>query len=69
MNHSLYLNILRGNLKLSARNLSIVNIFIFYYDNDPKHTAINVRLWCFYNCPQVLKTPPRSPNLNPIEQI
>ncbi|GBN20746.1 hypothetical protein AVEN_113900-1 [Araneus ventricosus] len=38
-------------------------------DNDPKHTALNVRLWCLYNCPQNLKTPPQSPDLNPIEHI
>ncbi|GBM02122.1 hypothetical protein AVEN_190559-1 [Araneus ventricosus] len=38
-------------------------------DNDPKHRALNVRLWCLYNCPQNLKTPPQSLDLNPIEHI
>ncbi|GBM45745.1 Transposable element Tcb1 transposase [Araneus ventricosus] len=38
-------------------------------DNDPMHTALNVRFWCLYNCPQNLKTPPQSPDLNPIEHI
>ncbi|GBM62360.1 Transposable element Tcb1 transposase [Araneus ventricosus] len=38
-------------------------------DNDPKHTALNVRLWCLYNCPQNLNTPPQSSDLNPIEHI
>ncbi|GBM45757.1 hypothetical protein AVEN_242797-1 [Araneus ventricosus] len=38
-------------------------------DNDPMHTALNVRLWCLYNCPQNLKTPPQSPDLNSIEHI
>ncbi|GBN23013.1 hypothetical protein AVEN_185819-1 [Araneus ventricosus] len=38
-------------------------------DNDPEHRALNVRLWCLYNCPQNLKTPPQSPDLNPIEHI
>ncbi|GBM31444.1 Transposable element Tcb1 transposase [Araneus ventricosus] len=38
-------------------------------DNDTMHTALNVRLWCLYNCPQNLKTPPQSPDLNPIEHI
>ncbi|GBO28127.1 hypothetical protein AVEN_18901-1 [Araneus ventricosus] len=38
-------------------------------DNDPKHIDLNVRLWCLYNCPQNLKTPPQSPDLNPIEHI
>jgi len=69
MNHSLYLNILKNNLKLSAQNLGIGNNFIFNHDNDPKHTALNVRLWCLYNCLQVLKTPPQSPDLNAIEHI
>ncbi|GBM87928.1 hypothetical protein AVEN_186028-1 [Araneus ventricosus] len=69
MNHALYLNILRDNLKLSAQNLGIGNNFVYYQDNDPKHTALNVRLWCLYNCPQNLKTPPQSPYLNPIEHI
>ncbi|GBO29937.1 Transposable element Tc1 transposase [Araneus ventricosus] len=69
MNHALYLNILRENFKLSAQNLGIGYNFVFYRDNDPKHTALNVRLWCRYNCPQNLKTPPQSPDLNPIEHI
>ncbi|GBM53841.1 hypothetical protein AVEN_261228-1 [Araneus ventricosus] len=38
-------------------------------DNDPMHMALNVRLWCLYKCPQNLKTPPQSPDLNPIEHI
>ncbi|GBN08014.1 hypothetical protein AVEN_253442-1 [Araneus ventricosus] len=37
--------------------------------NVSRHTALNVRLWCLYNCPQNLKTPPQSPDLNPIEHI
>ncbi|GBN67072.1 Transposable element Tc1 transposase [Araneus ventricosus] len=69
MNHALYLNVLRDNLKLSAQNLAIGNNFFFYQDNDSKHTAPYVRLWCLYNCPQNLKTPPQSPYLNPIEHI
>ncbi|GBN08114.1 Transposable element Tc1 transposase [Araneus ventricosus] len=69
MNHARYLNILRDNLKLSAQNLGIRNNFVFHQDNDPKHAALNVRLWCLYNCSQNLKTPPQSPDLNPIEQI
>ncbi|GBL85210.1 Transposable element Tc1 transposase [Araneus ventricosus] len=69
MNRALYLNILRDNLKLSAQNLGIETTLYFYQDSDPKHTALNVRLWCPYNCPQNLKTPPQSPDLNPIEHI
>ncbi|GFU03159.1 transposable element Tc1 transposase [Trichonephila clavipes] len=67
-NRGHYLSILKDNLKLSAQNLGIRDDFIFYQDNDPKLTALNVRLWCLYNCPQVMKTPPQSPDLNPIER-
>ncbi|GBM25974.1 Transposable element Tcb2 transposase [Araneus ventricosus] len=69
MNHALYLNILRDNLKLSAQNLGIGNNFVFYEGNDSKHTTLNVRFWCLYNCQQNLKTPSQSPDLNPIEHI
>ena len=68
-NYSLYLNILRSYLKLSAQNLGIGNNFIFYHDKDPKHKSLNVCLWSLSNCSQVLKTPPQLPDLNPIEQI
>ncbi|GBN87490.1 Transposable element Tc1 transposase [Araneus ventricosus] len=68
MNHALYLNILKDNLKLSAQNLGIGNFF-FCQDNYPMHTALNVRLWCLYNCSQNLKAPPQSSDLNPIEHI
>ena len=43
LNHSLYLNTLWDNLKLSAQNLGIRNNFIFY-DNDPKNMAVNICL-------------------------
>ncbi|GBM71043.1 Transposable element Tc1 transposase [Araneus ventricosus] len=69
MNHALYLNILRDNLKSSAQNLGIGNNIVSYQDNDPKHTALNIRLRCFYNSPQNLKTPPQSLDLSPIEHI
>ncbi|GBM75485.1 hypothetical protein AVEN_54083-1 [Araneus ventricosus] len=49
-------------------NLGIGNNFVFYQDNDPKYTALNIRLWYLYNCPQNLKKP-ESPDLNPIEHI
>ncbi|GBM05904.1 hypothetical protein AVEN_135271-1 [Araneus ventricosus] len=44
----LYLNILKWNLKLSVQNLGTGNTFAFYQDNNPMHTAHNIRLCCLY---------------------
>ncbi|GBN57432.1 hypothetical protein AVEN_34446-1 [Araneus ventricosus] len=38
-------------------------------DNDPKHNAHICILWALYHCPQVIRTPAQSPDLNPIENI
>lgn len=67
MNKEMYLEILKQNLKQSAEKLGIEKTFKYYQDNDPKHTAEIVRLYLIYNCPKVIKTPPQSPDLNPIE--
>ena len=64
-----YLQILKENLKKSAENMGILDTYKFYQDNDPKHTAYDVRLWCLYNCPKVVNPPPQSPDLNPIENL
>lgn len=69
MNKSSYLDILKANLKASAEKLGIGQNFKFYQDNDPKHTAHVVREWLLYNCPKVMKTPPQSPDMNPIENL
>lgn len=58
MDAAKYVNILKCNLNPSAEKLRIQDNFIFYQDNDPKHTALNSRLWLLYNCPKVLQTPP-----------
>lgn len=64
-----YLNILKHNLKQSAEQLNLSTTFWFQQDNDPKHTSEVVRLWLLYNAPRQLKTPPQSPDLNPIEHL
>lgn len=69
MDKTLYLNILKDNLKQSAEKLGIGNTFQFYQDNDPKHKSYLVREWLLYNCPKVIETPPQSPDLNPIENL
>ncbi|GBO06481.1 Transposable element Tc1 transposase [Araneus ventricosus] len=38
------ISILKENLKISAPELGLQNTFKLYQDNDPKHTALNVRL-------------------------
>ncbi|GBO14001.1 hypothetical protein AVEN_131379-1 [Araneus ventricosus] len=35
----------------------------------PNIQPLNVRLWLLYNCRKVIKTPPYSPDLNPIENV
>jgi len=69
MDHKMYIEILKRNLKESADKLGIGSSFYFYQDNDPKHTALNTRLWLLYNVPHLLKPPPQSPDLNPIEHV
>jgi transposase len=69
MDHKGYIQILKDNLRTSATDLGIPDDFIFYQDNDPKHKALNTRLWLLYNCPIVMETPPQSPDINPIENL
>lgn len=69
MDKTIYLNILKENLQASAEKLGIENSFHFYQDNDPKHKALDVRLWLLYNCPKCIETPPQSPDINPIEHL
>lgn len=69
MNQYKYIDILRSNLKPSTERLGLGNQWIFQQDNDPKHTAVNVKHWLLYNVPKQLNFPPQSPDLNPIEHI
>lgn len=67
MDHKLYIDILKENLKPSTDNLGLGSEYIFQQNNDPKHCAHNTKLWLLYNTPKQLKTTPQSPDLNPIE--
>ncbi|GFV84985.1 transposable element Tc1 transposase [Trichonephila clavipes] len=48
MDHKLYIDIHNNNLKESAKKLGLDGNFIFQQDNDSKHTARNVKMWCFF---------------------
>ncbi|GFX33037.1 transposable element Tcb1 transposase [Trichonephila clavipes] len=69
INHKLYIDILNNNLKESAKKLGLDGNFIFQQDNDPKHAARNVKMWCLFHCKQKLHTPPQSPDINVIEHL
>lgn len=69
MNAEKYVDILRHNLKSSAEKLGISDTYIFQQDNDPKHTANKTKEWMLYNVRSQLKTPPQSPDINPIEHL
>lgn len=64
-----YINLLKQNVHTSAEKLGIRSNFMFYQDNDPKHTSWNAKNWLLYNCPKVLATPAQSPDMNPIEHL
>lgn len=64
-----YLKILNQNLKLSASKMGINDRFAFYQENDPKNTIHVVKGWLRYNYWKVIKTPPQSPDANPIENF
>ncbi|GBM68159.1 Transposable element Tc1 transposase [Araneus ventricosus] len=63
------ISILKENLKISEPKLGIQSTIKLYQDNDPKHTAVNIRLLLLYNCPKVIKILPYSSDLNPIENV
>ena len=69
MDKHVYLSILKERLHASAEKMGLSrNEYYFQQDNDPKHTALDVKLWILYNTKH-LPTPPQSPDINPIENL
>lgn len=64
-----YIEILKNNLQASANKMGLGRNYIFQQDNDPKHSSLNAKLWILYNTPEYCKTPPQSPDVNPIEHL
>ena len=64
-----YRNILKQNLKSSARKLPLGSDFTFQQDNDLKHCATKTKEWSAENNVEVLEWPAQSPDLNPIEYL
>ena len=69
MDAPLYVRILREALIPSAQRLYPGGNYLFMQDNDPKHTSRCAREFFADNGIEWWKTPPESPNLNPIENL
>lgn len=69
MDKRYYMDILKRNVKKSAEKLKLPDSFTFQHDNDPKHTAYDVRMWLAHHIKHTLPHPPQSPDLNPIEHL
>ena len=67
MNAVAYISVLEAGLKPFLS--SATNITKFMQDNDPKHTSRRASEWMDANNVNWWKTPPESPDLNPIENI
>lgn len=69
MDHKMYIEILKQNLHKSVEKMGLSDNYVFTQDNDPKHVALNTRLWILYNVRKWVETPPQSPDINPIEHV
>lgn len=71
MDAKMYQTILNNITLPSAENLfnNHTNKWILVQDNDSKHSAASTKEWLNLNGVEVMKWPPQSPDLNPIENL
>ena len=69
MNAEVYVSVLEEGLLPSVERLFDGTGYLFMQDNDPKHTSRRARQFFEENGVIWWKTPPESPDLNPIENI
>jgi transposase len=70
LDKTLYENILKDDLIHTVNEYKInKQKMIFQHDNDPKHTAGNIKNWLAKQEFKVMEWPAQSPDLNPIENM
>ena len=69
MTGEVYRDILQKNLFESIKRLNLGKEWLMQQDNDPKHRAHIVTHWLKEKEVELLKWPPFSPDLNPIEHM
>jgi transposase len=69
LNSTLYRDILEHNLKPSYQRFFPRGLWRFQQDNASPHYTADVNTWMHNHGVHILEFPPRSPDLNPIENI
>lgn len=69
MNGIKYSEILRKNLKKSAKHVRMGQKFIFQQDNDHKHEGKSTMQWLAKSIGDVMEWPSQRPDLNPNKNV